>query len=104
MTVPPQANALRPRIPGALKGLLILMVVSVAIHSIDRRGLSTAAPLLERKTDLAIPPARMGRAAVGVLLDLLLPAARRELARGSPWRAVGDGDCLCDRAGESASA
>ena len=60
MTVPPQPNAVHPRISGALKGLLILMVVSVAINYIDRTSLSTAAPLLERKDDLAIPPAKMG--------------------------------------------
>lgn len=60
MTVPPQPNAIHPRISGALKGILILMVVSVAINYIDRTSLSTAAPLLERKDDLAIPPAKMG--------------------------------------------
>ena len=36
------------------------MVVSVAINYIDRTSLSTAAPLLQRPTDLAIPPAKMG--------------------------------------------
>ena len=60
MSVPPQPNEIQPRIPGALKGLLVLMVASVAINYIDRTGLSTAAPLLERPDELAIPPAKMG--------------------------------------------
>jgi MFS family permease len=58
MTVPPQPNAGHPRISGALLGILILMVVSVAINYIDRTSLSTAAPLL--KVDLSISPAKMG--------------------------------------------
>ena len=53
-------SAAHPRISGALLGILILMVVSVAINYIDRTSLSTAAPLLGREADLAITPAKMG--------------------------------------------
>src|SRR5882724_3536024 len=60
MSVATQPNAVSLRISGALKGVLILMVVSVAINYIDRTSLSTAAPLLQRPDDLAIPPAKMG--------------------------------------------
>src|SRR5437762_2497715 len=48
------------KISGTLKGILVLMVVSVAINYIDRTSLSTAAPLLGREADLAISPAKMG--------------------------------------------
>ena len=58
MSAVPPLNSDRPRISGALIGVLILMVVSVAINYIDRTSLSTAAPLLG--VDLAISPAKMG--------------------------------------------
>ena len=43
-----------------LWAILILMVVSVGINYIDRTSLSTAAPLLEKETELGITPAKMG--------------------------------------------
>jgi ACS family D-galactonate transporter-like MFS transporter len=46
------------RLPGALWGVLILLVASVAINYIDRGNLSIAAPLLEG--DLGIAPAQLG--------------------------------------------
>ena len=60
MNAPAQPRRDDPRIPAALRAVLILMVVSVAINYIDRTSLSTAAPLLQRPEDLAIPPAKMG--------------------------------------------
>ena len=60
MNAPAQPRRDDPRIPAALRAILILMVVSVAINYIDRTSLSTAAPLLQRPDDLAIPPAKMG--------------------------------------------
>ena len=60
MNAPAQPRRDDPRIPAALRAILILMVVSVAINYIDRTSLSTAAPLLQRPGDLAIPPAKMG--------------------------------------------
>ena len=60
MNAPAQPRRDDPRIPAALRAILILLVVSVAINYIDRTSLSTAAPLLQRPTDLAIPPAKMG--------------------------------------------
>jgi MFS family permease len=60
MNAPAQPAVDHSRIPAALRPLLVLMVVSVAINYIDRTSLSTAAPLLQRPTDLAIPPAKMG--------------------------------------------
>jgi len=58
MSTLPQPKSDPSRISGALIGILILMVVSVAINYLDRTSLSTAAPLLG--VDLAISPARMG--------------------------------------------
>jgi ACS family D-galactonate transporter-like MFS transporter len=46
------------RLPGALWGVLALLVISVAINYIDRGNLSIAAPLL--KEELGISPARLG--------------------------------------------
>lgn len=60
MNTPAQPRRDDPRIPAALRAILILMVVSVAINYIDRTSLSTAAPLLQRPDDLAIAPAKMG--------------------------------------------
>ena len=60
MNAPAQPRRDDPRIPAALRAILILMVVSVALNYIDRTSLSTAAPLLQRSDDLAIPPAKMG--------------------------------------------
>jgi MFS family permease len=53
-----ESKTTEKRIPQALRGILILMVVSVAINYIDRGSLSTAAPLL--KADLSIPPEQLG--------------------------------------------
>ena len=53
-----QPNAVHTRISGALRGVLILMVVSVAINYIDRGSLSTAVPLLEK--ELALSPMQLG--------------------------------------------
>src|ERR1035441_7966037 len=46
------------RLPAALRGVLILLVVSVSINYIDRSNLSIAAPLL--KDELGISPAQLG--------------------------------------------
>jgi ACS family D-galactonate transporter-like MFS transporter len=58
MSPPAHSNAVPRRISGALIGILILMVASVAINYVDRTSLSTAAPLLG--VELSIPPAKMG--------------------------------------------
>ena len=58
MSLPPQPNAVPQRFSGALIGVLVLMVSSVAINYIDRTGLSTAAPLLS--SELTIAPEKMG--------------------------------------------
>ncbi len=60
MSTPAPPRTDHSRVPAALRALLVLMVVSVAINYIDRTSLSTAAPLLQRPNDLAIPPAKMG--------------------------------------------
>jgi len=48
----------RPKVSGALRGVVILLVLSVSINYIDRGNLSIAAPLL--KDELGISASQLG--------------------------------------------